>query len=381
MTAPPPSDGHAAPPAIAAATVAEASAASTTPAGPLLRSRLGAALTTLLVLALLYTAWAASALLVPVVLAMAIALITHPLVRLLERIWIPAWLGAAGVLAGGLAALVLLASVLLQPAAEWLGRAPKEIRQHAPKLRELTKPFEDANRAASESLSQITGARAARAVEQAPSPDLWSVAAGTPLVLASLAGILLLAYFFLLYGGELQRRTIQNMPTRVQQRITVQILRAIETEVTRYVLTVSLINAVLGLATAGALWAIGLAPRDALLWGVFAGLLNFAPYVGPLVGVIVLTLVGMVAFNDLGQALLVPGAWLVLSALEGQLLTPMILGRQLSLSPLVIMLWLLLWGWLWGIAGVLLAVPMLVCLRIVAAHVEGWQGWALVIGR
>ncbi len=368
-------------PAISAAASAPDAALPVAPAGPPLRSRLGGAISTLLVLALLYTAWAASGLLVPIVLAMAIALITHPLVRLLERLWIPAWLGAAGVLAGGLATLVLLASVLLQPAAEWLGRAPKEIRQHAPKLRELTKPFEDANRAASESLSQITGGKAARAVEQAAPPDLWSLASGTPLMLATLAGILLLAYFFLLYGGELQRRTIQNMPTRVQQRVTVQILRAIEAEVTRYVLTVSLINATLGLATAGALWLIGLEPRDALLWGVVAGLLNFAPYVGPVIGVVVLAMVGMVAFNDLGQALLVPAAWLVLSSLEGQVLTPMILGRQLSLSPLVIMLWLLLWGWLWGIAGVLLAVPMLVCLRIVAARIEGWQGWAAVIGR
>lgn len=348
------------------------------------RVRRDIALTALLVLALFYTAWAASAVLVPVVLAMAIALITNPAVSLLERLWVPRWLGAFAVLLGGLATLVLLASVLVQPAAQWLSRAPNEIRQHAPKLRELTKPFTEANRAATESISELTGTPTDKPAEAAPSeptPDLWSVLSGAPIMLATIGGILLLAYFFLLYGETLQRRAIHVMPTRLQQRITLDILRSFQIEVSRYVLTVSLINMALGLATAAALWAVGLGPRDALLWGLFAGLLNFAPYVGPLIGLVALTLVGLVEFNDLGQALMVPGVFLVLTAVEGQVLTPMILGRHFCLSPLVILLWLLLWAWLWGIPGILLAVPMLVCFKIVAARVEGWRGWAEVIER
>ncbi len=355
--------------------------------GPILtppRVRRDIALTALLVLALFYTAWAASDVLVPVVLAMAIALITNPAVSLLERLWLPRWLGALGVLLGGLAAFVLLASVLVQPAAQWLGRAPSEIRQHAPKLRELTKPFAEANRAANQSISELTGTPPSKTAETAPAnpaPDLWSLVAGAPIMLATIGGILLLAYFFLLYGETLQRRAINVMPTRLQQRITLDILRSFQVEVSRYVLTVSLINLALGIATALALWAVGLDPRDALLWGLLAGLLNFAPYAGPLIGLIALTLVGLVEFSDLTRALMVPGAFLVLTSIEGQFLTPMILGRQLSLSPLVILLWLVLWAWLWGILGILLAVPMLVCFKIVAARVEGWRGWAEVIER
>lgn len=344
-------------------------------------------LTALLVLALLYTAWAASPVLVPVVLAMALALVANPLVRLMQALWIPRWLGGMGVLMGGLAGTVLLASVLLEPAAEWVRQAPSEVRQHAPKLRELARPFEEARSAASASVSELTGSTSSAPPAQSAAPQapaaggLWSFLSGTPIMLASVGGILLLAYFFLLYGESLQRQVIQVMPTRVQQRVTVDILRTIEREVSRYVITISLINAGLGLATAAALWAIGLAPQDALLWGVVVGLLNFAPYVGPMLGVLALTLVGMVAFKDLGHALAVPAAFLALTALEGQLLTPMILGRSLAISPLVLLLWLLLWGWLWGIAGVLLAVPMLVCFKIVAARVDGWQGWARVIER
>lgn len=321
----------------------------------------------------------------PVVLAMALALILSPLVRGLQRLWVPAWLGALALLMGGLASSVLVASVLVRPAAEWVRQAPSEVRQHAPRLRALTKPFEEANRAASESLSELTGNRSrseARVVAPpAPAPGLWTVLSGTPVAMATAGGVLLLAYFFLLYGETLQRRAIDLLPSRGQRRLSFEILRAIESEVSRYVLTITLINSGLGLATAAALWAVGLPPQDALLWGVVMGLLNFAPYVGPLIGVVTLSLVGMVAFSDLGQAALVPGVYLLLSVLEGQLLTPVLLGRQLAISPLVLLLWLLLWGWLWGIPGILLGVPMLVCFKIVASRVEGWQGWAQVIGR
>lgn len=361
----------------------EALAAAPVPAVPA-RARRNVALTSLLVLALFYTAWAASEVLIPVVVAMAVALVTNPLVRLLERFWVPRWMGSVGVLLGGLATVVLLATVLVQPAAQWLARAPSEIRQHSPKLRELTKPFAEANRAASQSLSELTGSAPGKVAEVAPvssPPDLWSVLSGAPITLATIGGVLLLAYFFLLYGETLQRRVIGVMPTRLQQRVTLDILRSFQVEVSRYVLTVSLINLVLGLASAAALWAVGLPPQDALLWGLLVGLLNFAPYVGPLIGLVALTLVGMVEFKDLGQALMVPGVFLLLTALEGQVLTPMILGRQLAISPLVILLWLLLWAWLWGVPGILLAVPMLVCFKIVAARVEGWRGWAEVMER
>ncbi|MBB5014788.1 AI-2E family transporter [Rehaibacterium terrae] len=343
----------------------------------------GALAGTLLVLALLYTAWAASSLLIPIVLAMFLGLIANPIVRGLQKLWIPRWLGALGVVVGGVAAAVLLASVLVRPAAEWVRQAPSEIRQHAPKLRALTKPFEEANRAASESLSQLAG-QAPQApspvqiVEPAPS-GLWSVLSGTPITLASVGAIVLLAYFFLLYGENLQRRAITLLPDRAKQRVTVEILRTIESEVSRYVLTITVINIGLGAATAAALWGLGLKPGDALLWGTVVGLLNYAPYFGPLVGTIALTLVGMVAFKELGQALLVPAAYLAINLVESQLVTPIVLGRRMAISPLILLLWLMLWGWLWGVAGLLLAVPMLVTFKIVSARIDGWQGWAQVM--
>jgi predicted PurR-regulated permease PerM len=347
------------------------------------RARLAAPLYILAGLALLYTAWLAGPLIVPVLVAIFLALVGNPVVRIFERLWIPRWIGSLGVIFGGLAALALLANVLVEPAAEWVQQAPSEVRQHAPKLRALTAPFEEASSAASESLLELSGRPqpVPEAAEETAGNELWAVLSGTPITLASVGAILLLSYFFLVFGGSLQQRVVALFPDRARKRVTVDILRTVQVEVSRYVFTITVINLVLGVLTAVALWLIGLDIEDALLWGFFVALLNYAPYVGPLVAAIALTLVGMVAFDELWHALMVPAAYLALNVLEGQFLTPIILGQRMRISPLILLLWLLLWGWIWGVVGLLLAVPMLVTLKIIASRVEGWQGWASVMER
>jgi predicted PurR-regulated permease PerM len=115
---------------------------------------------------------------------------------------------------------------------------------------------------------------------------------------------------------------------------------------------------------------------EALLWGTMAMILNFAPYVGPLMGIVIMLMMGFVAFDELWMSLLPAGIYLGLHTLEGQIITPIVLGRQMRLSPLVLILALMLFGWLWGIIGLLLAVPLLVCVKIVLARIEGLEGWA-----
>lgn len=107
-----------------------------------------------------------------------------------------------------------------------------------------------------------------------------------------------------------------------------------------------------------------------ILWGVTVALLNYIPYLGPLTGLVLLTFVAVMTFDEIGQIALVPATFLCLTTLEGQLLNPMILGERLNLNPVVVFLSLLFWGWLWGALGVLLAVPILVTLKIVCDHVE-----------
>ena len=144
-------------------------------------------------------------------------------------------------------------------------------------------------------------------------------------------------------------------------------------------LTISIINTVVGLVFACVLYLLGLPLAEALLWGTTAALLNFAPYVGPLIGIVAMLLVGFVSFEEPFQSMLPAVAYLVLHTIEGQIVTPIILGRRMALSPLVLILALMLFGWLWGIIGLLLAVPLLVCVKLVLARVEGMEGWARLL--
>lgn len=326
--------------------------------------------------------WLARDLLVPVMLAMMLALLGNPMVSRLARMWIPRWLGSLVVVVGGLVLAVWLSSLLISPATDWMKQAPTQLRELAPKLKKLTKQVEQANKAAA-SIVNATGAAApASAVSDAEKPrppNLWTLISSAPRILASVLAVALLAYFFLVYGQGLQRHAIARLPGAAQKQVTIEILRTIEADLSRYVLTISAINFTLGLILTGGLVWMGLDWSDALLWGTLAALFNFVPYVGPLSGVILLGLVGVVAFDAPAQMIVPPALYLGLHVIESQFVTPIILGRRMAISPLVMLLWLMLWGFLWGIAGLLLAVPMLASLKIVAERVEGWQGWAKVI--
>ena len=223
-----------------------------------------------------------------------------------------------------------------------------------------------------------TSSRAA-AEEKPKPPNLWTVVRAAPKAITVVGAVILLAYFFVVYGVRLQRQAIAMLPDRQRKRLTTDIMQTLEIELSRYVFTITLINGALGTLLAGVLWALGLALGDALLWGAVGALLNFAPYVGPVIGVVLYLLVGVVAFDEPTQMLAPPLLYLGLQLIESELVTPIVLGRRWSISPLVVLLWLLFCGWLWGIAGVLLAVPMLVCFKIVAERVPDMDGWAAVI--
>jgi predicted PurR-regulated permease PerM len=326
--------------------------------------------------------WLASSLLIPVMLAMLLALLANPLVTRLRRLWIPRWLGSLVVVVGGLVMAVWLSSLLIGPAADWVKQAPTELRQLAPKIKKITRQVEQANKAAA-SIVTAAGATptpANTASEDKPKPlNLWSLVSAAPRMLASLLAVVLLAYFFLVYGQGLQRQAIARLPAARHKEITVDILRRIEADLSRYVLTISVINVCLGMVLTAALYWLGIDLEDALLWGTLAALFNFVPYVGPLSGVLLLGVVGVVAFDDPARMIVPPALYLALHVTESQFVTPIILGRRMAISPLVMLLWLMLWGFLWGVAGLLLAVPMLASMKIVAERVPGWQPWAKLI--
>ena len=345
------------------------------------RPRSSNAAIVLAVLGVAYTLYAAQALLLPVLLAMFFALVGNPIIRLLRRIWIPRFLAALVELGLGLFSTYILGPELAQPAAEWVGEVPKELRGLAPKLRSLTKPMTEAGRAA-ENIARAAGGETARKVQIVKTEvnDPYRVLIAMPRAVASVLAVVLLTFFFMVYGGDLQRNAIALLPGRQQKKLTVEILHAIETEISRYVLTISIINVIVGLVFAGLLYFLLDLPADeALLWGTMAGLLNFAPYVGPLIGILVMLLMGFVSFGETLEALAPAAMYLGLHTLEGQLITPIVLGKRMALSPLVLILSLMVFGWLWGTIGLLLAVPLLVCVKLVLARIEGLEGWGRLL--
>jgi predicted PurR-regulated permease PerM len=341
-----------------------------------------AAMRVVAIVAVLALCYVGRELIVTVLLAMFLALVANPIVTRLRRLFIPRWIGALIIVLGGLALAVAGGITLAGPATGWVRQAPTELRQLAPKLRSLVRQVDEANRAAA-SIAHAAGAPSIAAPPSKPSApatlDLWKVISAAPRMLASALAVVLLAYFFLVFGDGLQRNAISLLPDRQRKQLTTEILQTIEAEVSIYVGTITVINIVLGSLLMGALWWLGLDLADAALWGTFAALLNFAPYVGPITGILFMGLVGVVAFDQPSHMLLPPAIYLGLHILESQFVTPIVLGKRMAVSPLVLLLWLMLWGWLWGIAGLLLAVPMLVVCKIVASRVEAWEGWARVI--
>jgi predicted PurR-regulated permease PerM len=357
----------------------EPAAAAERPSRP--RPRASLALLVLATLATGYTLWAAQELILPVLLAIFFALVGNPIIRLLQRMWIPRFVGALLVLSLGLLLTVQLGRQLVVPAAEWVRQVPSQLHDLAPKLRSLVKPVREANKAA-ENIARAAGGEATSAPVQVVKTEVndpYKALTSTPKLLTSVLAVLLLTFFFMVYGQSLQRNAIALLPGRQQKRLTVEILQSIEHEISRYVLTISIINVVFGLVFAGVLAYLQVPIDEALLWGTMAALLNFAPYVGPLIGITIMLVMGFVAFHDPLHSLLPAGIYLLLHTLEGQLITPIILGRRMALSPLVLILGLMVFGWMWGIVGLLLAVPLLVCVKLVLAKIEGMEGWARLL--
>lgn len=344
------------------------------------RPRASRATLVLATLAVGFTLWATQDLLLPILLAAFFALIGNPILRGLRRLYVPRFLGAAGVLAGGIAAAILLGSLLADPAGDLFRQLPREMRQLAPKLRELAKPVQEAKKGA-ENIARVAGGEDAGAVKVVRTEvnDPYRALTATPRMIASVLAVVLLTFFFMVYGGSLQKKVLGLLPGTQQKRLTVEILESIERELSRYVLTISVINALLGLVFAGVLLTIGLPLPEALMWGTLAGVLNYAPYVGPLIGVAASLLMGFVHFDDPLHALAPAGVYLLLHATESQLVTPIVLGRRMALSPLVLILGLMVFGWLWGFVGLLLAVPLLACTKLVLERLDGMEAWARLL--
>jgi predicted PurR-regulated permease PerM len=329
----------------------------------------------ILLLLVLGVCWAAQEILVPLVLALLLALLLSPLVSWLERVLrLPRAVGSVLVILLLISTLFAGVAQLAQPAQRWIAGAPAQMKNLEQRFRGLREPIRQAQEAG-RTIDDMT--QSSEPVVTTRPGLLSSMVSNTPRVLGGAAAVLLLMYFFLSSGNRFLRRMVEIAPSLTDKKVVVSIAREVQDEMSRYLVMVSLINFALGAVTALALWLLGV--PNPLLWGAVAFLLNFVPYVGPLCTMLALALAGFDAFDSLGHALAVPGAFFLLTAIEGQLITPTILGRRLSLDPTAVFVWLMLWGWMWGVVGILLAGPLLACFRIICQHVESLQAVGVLI--
>jgi predicted PurR-regulated permease PerM len=286
----------------------------------------------------------------------------------------------------GLILLVLFGVTLFgifkfsDPASRWLESAPEYARQAEYKLRGIK-----------ESVDKIGEAGAAvegltrKKEEEVQEVDIQQETISDTLLdhtqqfLASNLVALILLYFLLASGSTFLRKLVHMVPEYRHRRAVVRIFRSTEQSLSTYLITFTAINLVLGGAVSTAFYFLGM--PSPILWGVVAAVLNFIPYIGSLIGVVIMALIAIVTYETIGEALVPPIVYLLLTGVEGNFLRPMILGRWLTLNPVAIFIALVFWGWIWGIAGAVLAVPMLMSFKIVCDNISVLNPIGIILGR
>jgi predicted PurR-regulated permease PerM len=342
-------------------------------------------LTGLFTLAILYTCYFAQAVLIPIALALLLNLLLAPLVRGLKRyLRLPEGFGAALVLLTFVVIVVGTIYGLSGPATRWFAQLPVAMSEVRDKVETLRRPVKEVQQAAKKVEDLAQGA--AKSGEQKPvqvavqGPGLTQMLVGGAVtVIAGLVVMIALLFFLLASGDTLLRQAVTIAPRLSDKRRVVEIARETEDDVSYYLLTISLINTGLGVAIGTAMYFLGM--PNALLWGVMAGVFNFVPFLGAVTGIGIVGLVALLTFDQAWSIFLPPLSYLCLTSIEAQFVTPALLARRLTVNPVAVFLALIVWTWMWGIAGALLAVPLLATFKICCDHIEPLQPIGTMLGR
>jgi predicted PurR-regulated permease PerM len=323
----------------------------------------------LFALALLATAYVASEIVLPMVFAFILKLLLQPIFRFLERLRIPRALAALVLILALFGTIAGLGTAVSGPARSWAAKLPEGI----PRLEERMSSLRGPINTSQQFLQQIENIGATGVQPDAASPLggaalLATVFAGTRSFASGLVTTVLFLYFLLVSGDTFLRRLVEVLPRFSSKRQAVDISQQIESDVSAYLLTISIMNAAVGVATGLVMWLTGVG--DPILWGTLAFLLNYAPILGPAVGVVVFLFAGLSSIDTLWQALVPAALYLAIHIVEGETVTPLLLARRFTLNPVLVIFSLVFWFWMWGIAGAILSVPMLAIAKIVCDRVR-----------
>lgn len=328
------------------------------------------ALTILTVLAVFCSLYFARAFLVPITFAVLLNFLLSPVVRAFGRARIPAPIAAAVVIITMVGGLVLGVYQVAGPAQAWIDKAPDALATAQRQLRKIIRPIEKVTRTA----EQVDRATDSGTGNKTPEVVVKSASISSRLLdstqrfLASILEVIILLYFLLAAGDLFMAKLIKVLPHLQDKLKAIRIARETEAAVSTYLMSNLATNVAEGVVLAAALWLLDM--PTPILWGVVAALLEFVPYLGALVIVVVLGVAGLATFPDTGHALAVPGVFILINFVQANVATPLLLSHRLSLNPVAQFVGLALFWWLWGIPGAFLAVPILATLKILSDHID-----------
>jgi predicted PurR-regulated permease PerM len=323
----------------------------------------------LFLLAVLAAAYTASEIILPLMFAITLKLLLQPVMRLLEGLKLPRIIAALLIIFTLLGGIAMLVAALSAPASDWAARLPEGL----PKLQQRLSFF----RAPVDALLKMTHQIDDLGASGAPAPSspllsgsalIASVFSGARGFASALFTTILFLYFLLLAGDTFLRRLVEILPRFSAKRQAVDISLQIEDDISAYLGTITVMNLLVGLATAATMQVTGVG--DPVLWGVVAFLLNFAPIIGPIIAIFIFLLAGLLTIDNEWRALAPAASYLVIHMIEGETLTPMLLARRFTVNPLLVVVSLVFWSWMWGIPGAILSAPMLAILKIVCDRVR-----------
>lgn len=320
-------------------------------------------------LLLLITLYFTGEVVLPIIFAIILYLVLQPAMRVAAKVHIPKAIAALLIILVFFGGVGSLGFSLSEPAAHWVSQAPESLRHIERRLFVLKQPIADLE-SVSKQVEKITeGAATDSKPVTVAGPGVSSfLFNGTRAMLVGLSTTVVLLFFLLVSGDLFLRRFVEILPTFSNKKQAVEISREIESNISSYLATISLMNFGVGVLTGIATYSCGLS--DPILWGTVAFLLNFVPILGPLCGMMIFLLAGLQTFDPIWQAMLPAGIYLAIHIVEGELVTPMLLARRFILNPVLVIVSLVFWYWMWGIAGALLAVPLLATVKIICDRVR-----------
>jgi predicted PurR-regulated permease PerM len=340
---------------------------------PLVLARHSWALVGLFLIAFVGAIIYARAILMPIVFAFLLAVTFTPIRRALSRFGIPSAVTAAGIVLSLLVLLTASVMGLSTTVRDYLENAPQLIAEAERKISAVTSTVETVTEAGErvEEMAQDTAEDAQTVVIKQPTV-FGRMASTAPYLFAQIMLTLALLFFLLASGDMFYEKIVHALPNFADKRRAVQIFYDIEAKLSRYFLTITIVNAGLGVAIGLAMYLLGM--PNPILFGVLGFVFNYVPYLGAIAGVIISTVIGILTFDTVGPALLAGFVYFFLTSFEGQFVTPYAVGKSLKLNTVVVFLAVAFWGWAWSIIGMIVALPTLIALKTFSEKIPHLRG-------